>query len=156
MSEPETPERALILLVTADPKISADEGISAIMAMPGAPIVFQRGGRLVHIARQAPATARQKAAGVRDRLIAPVTLPLLRELLSTAAIWRSQRVRKGGDDDGWVVVPPPRQIAEAILARNEWDFPVLTGVISAPTLRPDFSVLDQSGYDPRTGLYVDF
>ena len=26
----------------------------------------------------------------------------------------------------------------------------------APTLRPDGSLLDAEGYDPHTGLYVDF
>jgi putative DNA primase/helicase len=148
-------DRPQILLVTADPHISADEGIEAVKAMPGAPIIFQRGGGLVHIAAQAPATARQKVAGVTDRIIAPITLPLLRELLSQAAIWRTLRRRKDGTDD-WVAVPPPRHVAEAILARDQWTFPVLTGVISAPTLRPDLSVLDQPGYDPQTGLYADF
>jgi hypothetical protein len=147
--------RPTILLVTADPHLAADEGIAAIMGLPGEPVVFQRAGSLVHIARKAPATARQKSVGVQDQTIEPVQLALLRELLSQAALWRTLRRRKDGGDE-WVVTQPPRQIAEAILARGEWKFPVLTGVISCPTLRPDLSLLDAPGYDQRTGLYADF
>lgn len=147
--------RASIMLATADPHIAADDGVAAIMAMPGEPVIFQRAGSLVHIARQAPATARQKLDGVEDRTIVPVQLALLRELLTQAAIWRTLRRRKDGSEE-WVVTQPPRQIAEAILARGEWKFPVLTGVISCPTLRPDFSLLNHPGYDQRTGLYADF
>jgi putative DNA primase/helicase len=147
-------ERQDIFLETADPHHAADAGIAALMAMPG-PVVFQRGGQLVHIARRAPATARQKAAKVEGSQIAPVTLPLLRELLAEAAIWRSERKRKGGESE-WVVVQPPRGIAEAIMARDQWKFPVLTGIITAPTLRPNLSVLDDPGHDACTGLYADY
>jgi putative DNA primase/helicase len=160
----ENGDRPLILLEPANPHLAADEGIKAVMGMPGAPVIFQRGGLLVHIAALAPATARQKAARVTDRQIVPVTRPLLSELLAQAAIWRQMRTRRKKDKDSgqwsttdeWIVVPPPRQIAEAILARDQWDFPALTGVIAHPTLRPDFSLLDEPGYDPRTGLYADF
>jgi len=39
---------------------------------------------------------------------------------------------------------------------REWDeLPKLTSVITAPCLRPDGTLLDESGYDPATGLYLD-
>ncbi|MEZ5577273.1 MAG: hypothetical protein R3F44_17255 [Candidatus Competibacteraceae bacterium] len=37
-------------------------------------------------------------------------------------------------------------------ARGHWNAQRLVAVINAPTLRPDGSVLDQSGYDAATGL----
>ncbi|MFZ1828291.1 MAG: hypothetical protein WAW42_05885 [Candidatus Competibacteraceae bacterium] len=50
----------------------------------------------------------------------------------------------------------PRSVAIDLLSRiGEWQFPVLTGVVSAPTLRPDGSLLDQPGYDPATGLLFE-
>lgn len=50
----------------------------------------------------------------------------------------------------------PLPVAKAILSRvGLWPFPLLTGVISAPTLRPDGSLLDQPGYDVETGLMFD-
>lgn len=51
----------------------------------------------------------------------------------------------------------PRDVALRLLARHGlWSFPVLVGVITAPTLRPDGSILSKPGYDPLTGLlYVE-
>ncbi|HCB13400.1 MAG TPA: hypothetical protein DEP36_07520 [Gammaproteobacteria bacterium] len=50
----------------------------------------------------------------------------------------------------------PRAAATALLARvGEWQFPALSGVVNAPTLRPDGSLLDQPGYDPATGLLFE-
>ena len=50
----------------------------------------------------------------------------------------------------------PRAAATALLARvGEWLFPALSGVVNAPTLRPDGSLLDQPGYDPATGLLFE-
>ena len=34
--------------------------------------------------------------------------------------------------------------------------PILNAIIYAPTLRPDGSVVDQPGYDPKTGVYASF
>jgi putative DNA primase/helicase len=49
----------------------------------------------------------------------------------------------------------PRQIAENYLARGQWRLPVLLGVITAPTLRPDGSILNDPRYDAATGLLFD-
>jgi hypothetical protein len=63
------------------------------------------------------------------------------------------------DDDGSVVstreVPEdaPAYIANAIIAKNGGrNFRKLTAVTTAPTLRPDGSVLDEPGHDATTGL----
>ena len=43
-----------------------------------------------------------------------------------------------------------------LLARvGEWNAPVLNGVVSTPTLRPDGTVLQEPGYDRMTGLLFD-
>jgi hypothetical protein len=58
--------------------------------------------------------------------------------------------------DTWLSINCPRNIAETYLEREgQWRLPVLTGVISAPTLRPDGSVLEVPGYDRATGLLFD-
>ena len=47
----------------------------------------------------------------------------------------------------------PKQIADAYMdRRGRWGLRALTGIINAPTLRPDGSLLDQPGYDAATGL----
>ena len=50
----------------------------------------------------------------------------------------------------------PKEIAQRLLHNaGSWKFPTLTGIITAPTLRPDGSILDQPGYDAATGLFFD-
>ena len=56
----------------------------------------------------------------------------------------------------WVNSDCPHRIAETFLAREGlWRLPVLTGIINAPTLRADGSILDLPGYDAQTGLLFD-
>jgi hypothetical protein len=38
---------------------------------------------------------------------------------------------------------------------GRWQLPVLAGIITAPTLRQDGSVLSEPGYDPASGLLLD-
>ena len=38
---------------------------------------------------------------------------------------------------------------------GHWGLPVLTGIINAPTMREDGSILETSGYDAATGLLFD-
>jgi putative DNA primase/helicase len=46
----------------------------------------------------------------------------------------------------------PTDVAASYLALGAWGLPHLTGLINAPTLRPDGSFLDMPGYDRGTGL----
>lgn len=55
----------------------------------------------------------------------------------------------------WLSVNCPTDIAEGLLARiGRWrKLPTLRGIIAAPVIRPDNTLLDQPGYDDATGLY---
>lgn len=54
-----------------------------------------------------------------------------------------------------VVCDPPLAVVKSVLAREtRRDLPALTAVITAPTLRPDGSVISTSGYDAATGLFL--
>jgi hypothetical protein len=49
----------------------------------------------------------------------------------------------------------PSKIANTYLSRvGSWHLPYLTGVIEAPILRPDGTVLNKPGYDVETGLFL--
>ncbi|MDO8491343.1 MAG: hypothetical protein Q7T04_04945 [Dehalococcoidia bacterium] len=51
---------------------------------------------------------------------------------------------------------PPLELSRNILvAGADWAFPSLLGIVEAPTLRPDFTVLSTPGYDAQTGLYLE-
>ena len=49
----------------------------------------------------------------------------------------------------------PEKIAKTLIARRYWKLPVLTGIIQAPTLRLDGSILETPGYDEETGLFFN-
>ncbi|SCL21338.1 hypothetical protein GA0070616_2273 [Micromonospora nigra] len=52
-------------------------------------------------------------------------------------------------------VTPPRDILSSVLAGKTWPgVPPLRGIIGAPVLRRDGTLLQRPGYDPATGLYL--
>lgn len=69
------------------------------------------------------------------------------------------RVTKKEDGQGNVSAveapeDPPGAISRAILAKHgSRGFPRLVGVVTAPTLRPDGTILDRPGHDPDSGLF---
>jgi hypothetical protein len=74
------------------------------------------------------------------------------EAFTKAAHWERYDARSGD----WLSTDCPQRLAETYLAREgQWRLPVLTGIINAPTLRPDGSVLELPGYDAETGLLLD-
>src|SRR6185312_13644378 len=55
----------------------------------------------------------------------------------------------------WERADCPEAIAKHYLARtNEWKLPRLKGIITAPIVRPDGSILTKPGYDEATGLLL--
>lgn len=53
-------------------------------------------------------------------------------------------------------VDPPIGLCRSIIAASPWpEFPVLTGIIEAPTILPDGSLVQHPGYDDNSGLLFD-
>ncbi len=81
----------------------------------------------------------------------PLTCPMAEDLLTRALDWRKYRERERDE----VPIDCPRKIAEVFLSRaGNRQLPPLVGVIEAPILRPDGTVLSEPGYDPATGLFL--
>lgn len=94
--------------------------------------------------------------GVRRKegatILVPVDKPALVELFTALMDWRRYDARRRVDDP-WKPISCPPVVAETTLARRgDWPFPQLRAVVSAPTLRPDGTILDQKGYDASTGI----
>jgi putative DNA primase/helicase len=91
------------------------------------------------------------AGGGREQALrlSPITVPALLDRLD-----RAVRFEKwSGTAGDYVVCHCPREIAERYLVRDgEWNVPSLLGVVTAPTLRDDGTILDVPGYDPVSGL----
>ncbi|MGE0759584.1 MAG: hypothetical protein AB7O38_21380, partial [Pirellulaceae bacterium] len=74
------------------------------------------------------------------------------EAMTSAANWE----RFDGRSRTWVTIDAPTKIAQAYRQRvGRWRLPVLSGIIDAPTLRADGSLLNKPGYDAVTGLLLD-
>jgi hypothetical protein len=125
---------------------------AAIEALHADPNLYERTGALAFITKTTEAD--------RDRfpfleLGAPavhlMSAPNLGQRLSRFATW----LRRSAGDGGarWVPADPPNAVVQAVLAARQWPgIRPLAGIVEAPTLRPDGSVLDVPGYDARTGF----
>jgi phage gp37-like protein len=111
--------------------------------------IYQRGGKLVRpVVEAVDATRGRQTNAVQLRML---DVPYLRDLLCRHARWTRFDGRKGDV----VTVDPPEGVAKVILARTgDWKFPAISGVISAPTMRPDGSLLIEPGYDKQTRLLL--
>ena len=150
----------------AKPAIEAGSGPATIRALREAldagkiPDTYVTGGRVVHVERVSGAAA--GTSGEEDSPL-PVAAseigpPGLAALLAVHTNTYRIKTRKG--EDGNLVtyneeVTPPTSILAAALAPKEWSrLRPLFGIVGAPVLRPDGTLLQSPGYDEATGLYL--
>lgn len=82
-----------------------------------------------------------------------VTAPVLALALATHTYTYKVVVRE--KNEGETEVTPPQTALSAVLAAKKWPgVPPLRGIIGAPVLRGDGTLLQTAGYDERTGLYL--
>ena len=111
--------------------------------------IYQRGGKLVRpVIEEVDAAHKRKTRVVQ---LVEIDATYLRDLLCRHAVW----VKYNSREKKWRQTNPPREIAEIMLARaGDWKIKSVAGVISAPTLRPDGSLLIEPGYDEATRLLL--
>lgn len=147
-STPPSQHPAPTIVIDADIIRMVDEGIAALETLPEESRLYQRAGILTMLT-----TGAKPPRGIRRpddaTTIAPVQGARIRELATASAQWCKYDARR----KKYVAAMPPGLFADTVLARPNWPFPPLEGLISAPTMRPDGSILDQPGYDAETGLY---
>jgi hypothetical protein len=128
-----------------------DEAQAAVLHDPDAPILYQRARGLYVIARGV--TPPQWLHRPQDLPIAlEASSARLRELVGRAAQWWKLDKRAKQYEPAL----PPTWVVDTLEGRKTWPFPPLEGIVCSPTLRPDGSLLAVAGYDPSTGLYLDF
>jgi len=79
--------------------------------------------------------------------IQPITEPALRGILTRTCDFI--RICEKAE----VSVPPPPELVRDILSLGHWQFPPLLGVVEAPVMRADGTLLTKPGYDSATKLY---
>ena len=111
--------------------------------------VYQRAGCIVGRGTTKGKTHKGEVV-VFDR-IAHYTVNSLRAVMAKAITF----LAPGKTASRFAPCHPPKEYARLLLDHPEKNYPILYGLISAPTLRADGSILDKPGYDERTGLFFD-
>lgn len=116
------------------------QSMAAIKRANSPPSVFVRGGLLSRVVldeRGIPVIEQMDMARVRCRLT------------DVANFFTMRR-----SDGGYIQVGtfPPKQLAENILAQEEWDLPPLAGIARSPILHADGTICTTAGYDPISKL----
>jgi putative DNA primase/helicase len=136
-----------IHVISGERHLATDQAISALV-QARVPL-FQRGFGLVTVAEVTAKNADGEPFPVPG--IVNPTSPMLARTLAQVANWTRYDARAKKN----VAIDPPSAIVQQILAMvGEWPFAPLTGIIQCATLRRDGSLLDQDGYDDRTGLVL--
>ena len=126
---------------------NVDEMEAALAARGG---VYQRGDAIVGVG-QVPITVASEVETKALRVV-PMGEWAVAEAVSSAACCMKFDARA----DEEVVVNPPMPLVRTLMQRSgRLRLPPLVGVVTAPTLRPDGSVLDVPGYDRATGLFYE-
>jgi len=128
-----------------------DDAEAALLAA-GSGRIFQRTGVLVRLIRlpEAQAGGVRRPAGHLQAI--PVRKHFLTEQFTRVANFQGHDGRK----KEWRPVDCPQKVAEVYLERaGSWRVAELRAIVTAPTMRPDGTVLQAAGYDAETGIYFD-
>ena len=121
---------------------------AAILLAAGVPF-YQRGDKLVRPVVLPVETFGGKTTSAAQ--LVEVELPYLRDMLCRKSRWVSLDRRS----QSWVEIHPSTDAATILLKRfGDWKFPIIAGIITTPTLRPDGTILSDAGYDPATKLLL--
>ena len=143
-------ERPEIFIIPGKQPETIDAAERVLLANATRLRVFQRAGevvRVVSLEREIDRAGLRRPTGAVQ--LAPVSTPILQEILDRLIAWK-----RDGPKNGDKPADCPTRIAVTYLARvGEWRLPCLTGIIEAPVMRLDGTILCARGYDETTGLY---
>lgn len=119
--------------------------------------VYQRGGMLVDVVEESKPDATTKRGKVEIAKGTPRIrpLPIAQLKLRVADACQLLVEKETGDGDVEVqAVPPPNWLTDGIHTAGDYsgDIRPLEGIVTAPTIRVDGSILQKPGWDPQTGL----
>jgi putative DNA primase/helicase len=112
--------------------------------------LYQRGGLIVSVGHE-PALAAHGRDVVVQRIAERGDHALLEDISASA---RFERFDARAKD--FITKDPPMALAKTLKQRfGRLRLPALTGIVNAPTMRADGSLLTEPGYDDATGLLFD-
>jgi len=113
--------------------------------------LYHRGGLLVHVVTETPLPGDGVVPNGSAR-IRPLPIGQLPLRIASACVLLTETETAEGIVQK--AVPPPKWLVDGIASLGDYSGDVrrLEGIITAPTLRPDGTILQKPGYDPKTGL----
>jgi hypothetical protein len=143
-----------IILSPGECPQAVDEAEEILLAHAERLRIFQRAGEVVQVITLPKA---QREHGLTRQAgtiqLAPMRSIALTEILDRLIIWLRLRATRAGVEPKRVDCPS--RVAAAYLSRvGFWRLPSLFGIVGAPIMRPDGTVLCRAGYDPATGLLL--
>lgn len=144
----EKPQRPLIRVEKGKIARTVKETEKALIAA-GRP-VFNRGGILVEPIYTKMPAPNAPAGEVDVTVFRQLQVESLRYMINNHA---ADYIQYNGAKKRDEIIDPPPEIVKTLLTLGHWGFPRVTGIINAPTIRPDGTILDQPGYDPATHLW---
>ena len=140
------------ILISTDEKSVNDEVIQSLSADL---TLYCRGPALVSIRREKRKTKLINRP-MGSPWIAPLPKSTLREKMAHFAKWTKIKRVPNSKETAEVEAHPPDWSVAAVWDRGEWDgIRHLEGVVEAPSLLADGSVLDKPGYDEPSGLIYE-
>jgi hypothetical protein len=146
------PERRTIVVEPTEMNSVIDEAEAAIAADDN---IFSRSYSLVRVLAVGNDESKHQPDRPADTpVIAPVEDATLTESLCRHAVFLKPTIDRKGNEFLKPITPPPLAVS-GLQARGTWpSIRRLEGIIEAPTIRPDGSILDNCGWDERTGLLL--
>lgn len=141
--------RQVIKIEAGEVEAAVDAGEAALVRSNRG--LYQRGGQIVQLGTTPVITAQGRH--ITAQRLFEVQENALVEHLSSAARWEKWDDRR----KSMARCSAPTWVAKTLMERKgRLRLPVITGVVAAPTLRADGSILETEGYDEATGLLLDF
>ncbi len=141
------PNRPIVRIVAGELSRMVDEAEAALVATQGE--LYRQVNRIVRPVWDKVSTSAGNATQLRISEVQPAHL---HERFSEVAYFEKCSKKKDG---GWEIsrTDCPNRVVDAYLARDgSWRLRPLLGVVTAPTLRPDGTILETPGYDVSSAL----
>ena len=143
----ENDTRPVIKVVAGQIREAVDAAEAALIARRG---LYQRSNLIVFLGEAPVITADKREVGAQ-RIFERGEHALAEDLAETACF-----MRYDARAEDFLVINPPSFVVKTLQQRTgRLRFPVLTGIINAPTLRHDGTLISAAGYDRETGLFFD-
>ena len=145
-----------ITVRTGEIPAAVDEAEAILCAYAERLGIFQRAGELVRVVRL-PKEQRDRvlARPAGTVQLAPLDPVYLRETLEAIALFQRYAGKDKEGNPQYKRIDCPARIPATYCARvGAWNLRPLVGLVTAPIMRDDGSILMKRGYDPATGLYL--